>query len=73
EAAAAALAEPRAAGGAVASAARGAATAAASAAPVGPAVLAAAPRSCLAGTGIREVLRLCSPPTTALRLRSPLT
>ena len=36
------------------------------------AYLAAAPRACLAGTGIREVLRLLSPPTTATRLASPL-
>lgn len=52
---------------------REAKTFAASAAPVGAAVLAAAPRSCLAGTGIREVLRLCSPPTTTIRLASPLS
>ncbi|QAZ69092.1 hypothetical protein [Solidesulfovibrio carbinolicus] len=70
EAVAAALAEPLAARAAVESAARGAATAASAVAPVGPAGLSAAPRTCLAGTGIREVARLCSPPTTATRLRS---
>ena len=32
-----------------------------------PVALAAAPRTCQAGTGIREVLRLVSPPTTAIR------
>lgn len=51
---------------------REARTLSASAAPVGPAALAAAPRTCQAGTGIREVLRLISPPTTAIRLASPL-
>jgi hypothetical protein len=47
-------------------------TVAASTARARPAGLAAAPRACLAGTGIREVLRLLSPPTTAIRLASPL-
>ena len=47
-------------------------TFAASTALARPAVLAAAPRACLAGTGIREVLRLRSPLTTTIRLRSPL-
>lgn len=47
-------------------------TVAASIALARPAGLAAAPRACLAGTGIREVLRLISPPTTATRLVSPL-
>ncbi|BAH73902.1 hypothetical protein [Solidesulfovibrio magneticus] len=52
---------------------REAKTFAASTALARPAVLAAAPRACLAGTGIREVLRLLSPPTTATRLASPLS
>jgi hypothetical protein len=38
----------------------------------GPAALAALAGPCLAGTGIREVARLCSPLTTAIRAGSPV-